>query len=110
MISAIFLVNQKGEIIINRFYRDDVSRQVVDTFRAKVIASKEAGSIAPIKLIENSSFLYTRHSNLYFVAVARTNVNPALVLEFLFQLVKIFKVCEVSLLYPVYMEDQRVLV
>lgn len=92
MISAIFLISQKGEIVMNRFYRDDVSRQIVDTFRTKVIASKETGSTAPIKLMENSSFLYTRHSNLYLVAVTRSNVNPALVLEFLFRLIKIFKV------------------
>jgi AP-2 complex subunit mu-1 len=92
MISAIFLVNQKGEIVMNRFYRDDVSRQVVDTFRLKVIASKETGSQAPLKLVENSTFIYTRHNNIYFVAVTRSNLNPALVLEFLYRLIKIFKV------------------
>lgn len=36
MISAIFLVNQKGEVVMNRLYRDDVARTVVDTFRMKV--------------------------------------------------------------------------
>ena len=92
MISAIFLVNQKGEVVMNRIYRDDVSRQVVDTFRLKVIASKETGSQAPIKTVESSTFLYTRQNNLYLVAVTRSNVNPALVFEFLFRLIKIFKV------------------
>lgn len=92
MISAIFLVNQKGEVVMNRLYRDDVARTVVDTFRLKVIASKETGSQAPIKPIESSTFLYIRHKNLYLVAVTRSNVNPALVFEFLFRLVKIFKV------------------
>ena len=92
MISAIFLVNQKGEVVMNRVYRDDVARTVVDTFRMKVIASKETGSQAPIKPIEASTFLYIRHKNLYLVAVTRSNVNPALVFEFLFRLVKIFRV------------------
>jgi len=44
-----------------------------------------------VKIIEGASFLYTRHSNLYFVAVTRSNVNPALIFEFLFQWVRILK-------------------
>jgi len=56
-----------------------------------VIASKETGSQAPVKLVENSTFMYTRHNNIYFVAVTRANLNPALVFEFLFRLIKIFK-------------------
>ncbi|EWM25769.1 ap-2 complex subunit mu [Nannochloropsis gaditana] len=91
MISAIFLVNQKGEVVVNRLYRDDVSRSMVDTFRHKVIASKETGSQAPIKVIENATFLYIRHHHLYLVAVTRSNLNPALVFEFLFRMVRIFK-------------------
>lgn len=41
--------------------------------------------------IDSSSFLYTRHRNLYFVALTNANVNPALVFEFLFQKIKILK-------------------
>lgn len=68
-----------------------MGKQVVDTFRLKVIASKETGSQAPVKLVENSTFMYTRHNNIYFVAVTRSNLNPALVFEYLFRMIKIFK-------------------
>jgi AP-2 complex subunit mu-1 len=41
--------------------------------------------------IENSSFMYTRHLNMFFVAVTRSNVNPALVFEYLYQFIRILK-------------------
>lgn len=57
----------------------------------QVVAAKETGTQAPVKRIENCSFLYTRHLNMYFVALTRSNVNPALVFEYLFQKIRILK-------------------
>eukprot|EP00970_Alexandrium_tamarense_P011638 scaffold2554_cov180-Alexandrium_tamarense.AAC.7 len=85
------VLNQKGEIMISRQYRDDVSRVAADSFRLQVIAAKEASSQPPIKRIENCSFLYTRHLNMYFVALTKSNVNPALVFEYLFQKIRVLK-------------------
>jgi AP-2 complex subunit mu-1 len=70
---------------------DDVGRAAADSFRLQVIAAKETGSEAPVKRIENCSFLYTRFGNMYFVALTRSNVNPALVFEYIFQLIRILK-------------------
>lgn len=88
-ISAFLVVNQKGEVVISRFYRDDVSKATSEAFGRLVIASKDHQT--PVKIIDGASFLYTRHGNLYFVAVTRSNVNPALVFEFLFQWIRILK-------------------
>eukprot|EP00939_MAST-03C_sp_MAST-3C-sp1_P001892 g1892.t1 len=89
-ISAILLLNLKGDVIISRFYRNDVSEQAANNFRLKVIAAKEAGQMPPVTLIDKNSFLYLRHSNVYFVGVTSGNVNPALVFQFLKDLVSIF--------------------
>ena len=75
MISGLFLITQKGEVIINRFFRDDVSRRMTNSFRLQVIAAKETGTQPPVKLIDGASFCYIRHSNLYLVAVTKVNVN-----------------------------------
>mmetsp|Transcript_6856 Transcript_6856/g.9990 ORF Transcript_6856/g.9990 Transcript_6856/m.9990 type:complete len:432 (-) Transcript_6856:178-1473(-) len=91
MISMIMVLNQKGDILISRQYRDDVSRSAADTFRMQVIAAKETGAQPPIQRIDNCSFLYTRHLHMYFVALTRSNVNPALVFEYLFQKIRILK-------------------
>jgi len=77
--------------MISRQYRDDVSRAGADSFRLQVVATKNTGTEAPVARIENNSFLYTRHLNMFFVAVTRSNVNPALVFEYLYQLVRILK-------------------
>lgn len=91
MLSLLQVVNHKGEVVISRQFRDDITRSTAEAFGAKVVATKETGSLPPVKIIEGASFLYTRHSNLYFVAVTRSNVNPALIFEFLFQWVRILK-------------------
>jgi len=36
MLSALFLINQKGEIVIYRFYRDDVTLSAANAFRLQV--------------------------------------------------------------------------
>ena len=41
MISSVLFVNQKGEVIISRHYRDGYSKQIAETFRAQVLGSKE---------------------------------------------------------------------
>ena len=41
MICALLFVNQKGEVIISRHYRDGFNKGVADTFRTQVIAGKE---------------------------------------------------------------------
>lgn len=104
MISMLYLMNTKGDIVISRQYRDDVSASTADTFRQKVrerlgpepmgksrsiqtdtrlpplipqiVAAKEASTSAPIRNLDSSTFIFTRHLNIYFVAVTRSNVNP----------------------------------
>ena len=116
MISSLLIMNAKGDVVISRQYRGDVSVTAAEAFRLKIVAAKETGELLlyllqlqlqlqliltptphlsgttpPAANVENSSFLYTRHLNLYFVAVTRSNVNPALVFEYLKQKVLILK-------------------
>ncbi|CAO3598475.1 unnamed protein product [Absidia cylindrospora] len=39
MISAFFIYNQKGEVLISRLYRHDLRRSVADIFRIQVISN-----------------------------------------------------------------------
>lgn len=76
MISGVLLISRKGDVVLSRFYRDTATRRAADAFRLQVIAAKETGTKPPILLIDGCSFLYTRHENMYLVAVSRANVNP----------------------------------
>lgn len=58
-----------------RGVRPRVRRHGARPRRTQVIAAKEAGSKPPIVMLDGSSFLFTRHKNVYFVAVTRSNAN-----------------------------------
>ncbi len=85
MISAIFLYNMKGEILISRLYRHDLKRSISDSFRIQVISNADVRS--PVMTVGSTTFFHVRHENLYLVAVTRMNANAALVFEFLNRLV-----------------------
>jgi AP-2 complex subunit mu-1 len=90
MISAIFIVNQKGDVIISRNYRvDELNRGIIQSFRFNVIASKDSRS--PIKIINNVSFMHIRCENIFLVAISKYNVNVCLVFETLHRIEEIFR-------------------
>lgn len=89
MISAIFLYNIKGEVLISRLYRHDLKRSIADVFRIQVITNSDVRS--PLMTIGSTTFLHVRHENLYVVGVTRVNANAALVFEFLNRLIALGK-------------------
>ena len=91
MTSAVFFVNQKGDEIVARHYRNEISKASIDVFRNKIIKGKVVGQSAPVIALDGTSFLYVKHKNLYLVSATRANVNPALILEYLFQKLRILK-------------------
>jgi AP-2 complex subunit mu-1 len=90
MISGILFLNQKGEIIISRYYRDNISRSSVDAFRTTIIAAKKSG-LVPIINIDKCSFLYHRIGDVYMVSITRTNSNPALIYSFMYKMIDLFR-------------------
>ncbi|CAJ0864845.1 15327_t:CDS:10, partial [Entrophospora sp. SA101] len=89
MISAFFIYNQKGEVLISRLYRQDLKRSVADIFRIQVISNTDVRS--PIITLGSTSFFHVRHENLYIVAVTKCNANAALIFEFCYRLINIGK-------------------
>ncbi|CAG8708087.1 10896_t:CDS:2, partial [Scutellospora calospora] len=77
MISAFFIYNLKGEVLISRLYRQDLKRSIADIFRIQVISNTDVRS--PIVTLGSTSFFHVRHENLYIVAVTKCNANAALV-------------------------------
>jgi AP-2 complex subunit mu-1 len=89
MISALLFINLKGEVIISRFYREDVSRTAIDAFRTRIIAAKKFGT--PVVNLDKASFMYTRYGDVFVVGVSRHNCNPTLVFQFMFKMVDVLK-------------------
>ncbi|KAJ2769152.1 clathrin associated protein complex medium subunit [Coemansia nantahalensis] len=85
MLSAVFIYNQKGEVLISRLYRHDVKRSIADVFRVHVISSAAGGVKSPVTTIGSASFFHLRYDNVWLCAVTRSNANGALVFEFLYR-------------------------
>ncbi|KAG5716877.1 AP-2 complex subunit mu [Termitomyces sp. T112] len=89
MISAFFIFNQKGEVLISRLYRTDFKRSIADVFRIQVVSNSDVRS--PIITLGSTSFFHVRINNLYVVAVTKNNANAALVFEFCYRFINIAK-------------------
>ncbi|KIJ16707.1 hypothetical protein PAXINDRAFT_168211 [Paxillus involutus ATCC 200175] len=89
MISAFFIFNQKGEVLISRLYRTDFKRSIADVFRIQVVSNSDVRS--PIITLGSTSFFHVRMNNLYIVAVTKTNANAALVFEYCYRFISIAK-------------------
>ncbi|KAF7809989.1 AP-2 complex subunit mu [Senna tora] len=79
--SAIYFLNLRGDVLINRLYRDDVGGNMVDAFRTHIMQTKELGT-CPVRQIGGCSFFYMRISNVYIVIVVSSNANVACAFKF----------------------------
>ncbi|VDD83942.1 unnamed protein product [Mesocestoides corti] len=90
MIGALFIYNHKGEVLIQRFFRDEVPRTSVDVFRVHVIHSRHQIR-SPIVNISRTSFFHVRRGNVWLCAVSRRNLNAAAVFELLHAILGVFQ-------------------
>jgi len=90
MISGVLFLNQKGDVLLSRMYRDGVTRQVAETFRNQVIVQKDSGR-NPVAMFGQSSFMYIKSGTIFVVAVSQGNAQAATAFQFLYALVGIIK-------------------
>eukprot|EP00850_Spirogloea_muscicola_P006480 SM000030S11489 [mRNA] locus=s30:959905:963424:- [translate_table: standard] len=88
--SAIYFLNLRGDVLINRMYRDDVGGNMVDAFRTHILQTKDLGT-CPVRQMGAFSFLYMRISNVYIVIVVSSNCNAACAFKFVVETVGLFK-------------------
>lgn len=96
MLSAFFILNQKGEVLISRLFRPDLKcvsygpqfrpsrlltflayrRSISDIFRIHVVASSTPPT-SPLITLSNTTFFHVRHGGLWIVAVCKHVRRPA---------------------------------
>lgn len=86
MLSAVLFVSSKGEIIIQRYFRDDIPASAAEAFRQQLIAGKFN---LPIVQIDGVTFLYTRQNDVHLVAATRLNANAMLAFEFMCSIINV---------------------
>jgi AP-1 complex subunit mu len=65
-ISAIFVLDSKGKIILSRDYRGDVSAtQCLPRFVQRVFESDDTNNLTPIFEIDGVNYIYVKCNNVY---------------------------------------------
>ena len=90
MASSVVFINSRGDILIYRAFRDDVTRKETRQFCNQIVAKKEARE-TPIICINGVSFLHTTNGDITLVATCRNNCNAAMIVQFLYSLVNLCK-------------------
>jgi AP-2 complex subunit mu-1 len=90
MASSIVFINIKGEVLIYRCYKYDVSRQETMEFCRKIIATKEAKE-KPIIYMNGVSYIHTTEGEITLLATTKSNTNVAMIFNFLYSVIKICK-------------------
>lgn len=92
-----YILDRKGKILVTRAYRNDVPHNCNDIFNQKIIEFDEFNSV-PVFMHKDYVFIFTKHENITFLAVATRNCNGMMILSFLNELKKVlihyFKVVE----------------
>ncbi|KAI8618902.1 Mu homology domain-containing protein [Chytriomyces sp. MP71] len=93
VLSAVFILDLKGKVLISRNYRGDIPMVAIDKFMPLVLeAEEEEQTPTPVISTEDGiNFLYIRYNNLYLVAMTKKNSNAATILVFLYKLCEVFK-------------------
>ncbi|XP_041073635.1 AP-1 complex subunit mu-1-like [Polyodon spathula] len=89
--SAVFVLDIKGKVLISRNYKGDIDMNEIDHFMPILMQKEEEVDVSPFVAHGGVHFLWIKHSNLYLVAMTKSNANAALVFTFLYKIVAVFK-------------------
>lgn len=90
-ISSIYILDNKGRVIISRCYKDDVSHTVLDTFNSKLIEFSDETLYRPIFIESSIAYFHIQVNNLIFLIVAQSNTNVTMVFSFMYKMIEVFK-------------------
>ncbi|EFJ18717.1 hypothetical protein SELMODRAFT_141330 [Selaginella moellendorffii] len=93
MISQFFVLSLRGDNIIFRDYRGDVSKASAEIFfrKVKFWHSEEGEDAPPVFNVDGVNYAHVKVAGLLFVATTRVNISPALALELLQRIARVTK-------------------
>ena len=73
------MADRPRQVLISRCFKNDTwdVSNLTEAFRLHVLQAKEGGA-APVRVMNDTHFMYIRHADVYVVLVAKTNSNVAL--------------------------------
>lgn len=87
--SAIYILDERGKVIISRIYRGDIDNKAIENFMPLIIEKEEDGILTPILQTRYCTFAYIKKNNLYIVSVTKMNTNIVLIFVFLHKIAQV---------------------
>ncbi len=96
VLSAIYILDAKGKVLISRNYRGDIESSAIDRFIGLVADREDEGVLTPLLRTPGDadggvSFAYIKHNNLFVVATTKKNSNVAMVFSLLHKICGVFE-------------------
>lgn len=89
MFSQLFILNHKGDTIIFKEYRFDITSDSADVFFKYILSNKS--DVTPAFNIDGVNYLYVRKRGMYFVLTTKELISPSLAFELLNRASKIIQ-------------------
>ncbi|KAI4838322.1 AP-4 complex subunit mu [Plasmodium brasilianum] len=89
VVSQLYILSPRGDTIISRDFRGDISKGSAELFFRNVKLHK--GDAPPLFYLNGINFIYLKSNSLYFVLTSLFNVSPSYLVELLNRLLKVFK-------------------
>ena len=89
-ISSIYILDNKGRVLITRAYRDDLSHAVLDVFNNKLIEFTDETAYRPVFIDNGIAYFHIQVNNLIFLLVAQANVNVTMIFSFMYKMIEVF--------------------
>mmetsp|Transcript_22213 Transcript_22213/g.38009 ORF Transcript_22213/g.38009 Transcript_22213/m.38009 type:complete len:453 (+) Transcript_22213:117-1475(+) len=83
MISQLFILSARGDVIIRRDFQGNVPRSSPETFFRNCKFWKEGDEAPPVFLVDGVTYIHLKDGGVEVVATCRDNLSPSFVLEFL---------------------------
>nr|CCA17153.1 Clathrin assembly complex putative [Albugo laibachii Nc14] len=90
VLSAVFLTDLKGKIIISRNYRGDIPMTAATKF-TQYVQEKDDSEQRPVFTEDGFTYVYIKHNNLYLMTLTKVNSNVALMLMYLTRICQVFQ-------------------
>lgn len=92
MISQLFILSPRGDVIINKQFRLDVPVKITTEVFFRTVKFWTDGDKAPAVFNEDGvNYVHVKVAGLFVAATTRKNVSPSLVLELLHRVAKVIK-------------------
>lgn len=91
MIRSIFILTDKGDIIIEKHWRGFLNRAIVDQFINEVAKYENLNDVPPVIITSKFYLIHYHIGDIFLLCPVQGDVPPLLVVEFLSRLCEIFK-------------------